>query len=172
MKNFSLKNLRPITIVLVVILTLQLMVLTLKKSGYGITYTKSSSMPQGWYLVVPAKNLQRNDIVVFLPPKNTRDFLSQQHWGPKNNLLLKYVMGLPGNLACKYNHYLWINQQKIAPLLVFYAPHKKLPQNNFCRQLTNDEYLLLSTKITRSFDGRYFGPVKRENIMGKAIKKF
>ena len=169
MRKLFFKKLKPVIIALAIILILQLLVVTLKKSGYGITYSKSKSMPQGWYLIVSAKNLQRNDIVVFLPPKNTRDFLSQKHWGPKSNLLLKHVMGMPGDLVCNRNHYLWINQQKIAPLLVFYAPHKKLPQNDFCRKLANDEYLLLSTKITRSFDGRYFGPIKRENIMGKAI---
>lgn len=172
MRKLHLKKLQIITISLAIIIILQLVVLTLKKSGYGITYSKSQSMPQGWYFVIPAKNLQRNDIVVFLPPKNTRDFLSQKHWGPKSNLLLKHVMGMPGDLVCNRNHYLWINQRKIAPILAFYAKHKRLPQNNFCGKLVNDEYLLLSTKITRSFDGRYFGPVKRTSISGKAVPLF
>lgn len=172
MKKICLKKFYLITIVLIILLTLQLLVLALQKAGYGITYTKSSSMPQGWYFVIPAKNLQRHDMVVFLPPKNTRDFLSQHHWGPKSYLLLKYVMGLPGDFVCKQNHYLWINQQKIASILIFYAPNKKLPQNNFCGRLTSDEYLLLSTKIKRSFDGRYFGPIKYDNIIGKAIPLF
>ncbi len=38
--------------------------------------------------------------------------------------------------------------------------------------LADDEYLLLGDNSRKSLDGRYFGPVSRENILGKVIYIF
>jgi len=154
---------------LATIIVLQLCILVLKHLGFGLVYNASKSMSRGVYVVIPAKKIQRNDIVVFYPPFTTQQFLSMQHWGPGNHLLMKHVLGLPGDWVCKRKNTLWINQNKVANVLVFYATNKKIPQVDFCGYLTVDQYLLLSTNSERSFDGRYFGPVQRQNIKGKAV---
>lgn len=150
-------------------------VAVLRKLGYGLTYSATISMPQGLYLVVPAKRLQRNDIVVFVTPAASHTFLLQHNWGPRSGRVLKYVMGIPGDFVCNYHNKnigageVWVNTHKIGPIYNFYAPGKLLPQNNFCEKLQAEQYFLLSTKIERSFDSRYFGPVDRNNILGRAV---
>ena len=37
-------------------------------------------------------------------------------------------------------------------------------------KLGEDEYLVLGDNSRRSLDGRYFGPIPRESIIGKVIK--
>ena len=37
-------------------------------------------------------------------------------------------------------------------------------------QLADDEYLTLGDNSAHSLDGRYFGPIKRNRIVGKAVK--
>jgi len=152
------------------LLLLGLWVIT--KLGYRITYVSSISMPEGWYWLVPTQKIQRYDMVAFTPPLKAQDFLTQRHWGPKSNQMMKYVMGIPGDFVCNYQQVLWINRQKIAPILRVYAPHQPLPQSNFCGYLKPSQYMLLSTKIEHSFDSRYFGPVERGNIIAKAIPIF
>lgn len=137
--------------------------------GYHLTYSNSISMPKGFYLIVPATILHRNDVVEFLPPQQAQEYLATKHWAPNNGHLLKHVMGIPGDWVCNSNNAVWINNQKIGPIFQFYAPNKPLPQNHFCGKLKINQYLLLSDKIARSFDGRYFGPITKDQIIGKAI---
>lgn len=142
----------------------------LARLGYGITYVVSQSMPSGFYVIVPPQQINRYDIVQFRPPETTVKFLQEHHWGSPNGLLLKYVYGMPRDFVCNKDGELWINAKKVAPIYVYYAPGQKLPLKNFCAKLGDDEYLLLSKRVARSFDGRYFGPVKRGSIRGLGVR--
>lgn len=135
---------------------------------YGITYSGTPSMPQGFYVLTPPNDIKRYDIVRFLPPKPAQIFLATRHWAPANNLLLKYVFGMPGDFVCITEDKIFINDKIIGPVYKDYAPDKHLPRVKFCGKLLQDQYLLLSNHIQRSFDGRYFGPVKKEFIFNKA----
>lgn len=138
--------------------------------GYGVSYQVSPSMPEGFYFIEPAKNLKRNDIVIFYPPKNIKKFLLEHHWIPHDGLLMKYVVGVPGDWVCKKGNVIWINHKRIANVYRFYATNKLLPNWKFCVTLKHNQFLLMSTRVERSFDGRYFGPTSRQYIIGKAIK--
>ncbi len=65
---------------------------------------------------------------------------------------------------------LWINAEPIGPILTQDKNNLPLPHLSFCRKLAHNEYFLMSTYISRSFDSRYFGPVDPSLIKGRAIK--
>lgn len=140
----------------------------LKKRGFLLTYQVTTSMPKGFYFIKPSKHFRRRDIVLFKPPEKFLDFLLQKKWLPKNGLMLKYVIGIPGDYVCQDKKWLYLNNHKFAPIYQEYKPGKKLPNNYFCGKLRKHQYLLMSTKLKNSFDGRYFGPVNDDRMIGKA----
>ena len=44
---------------------------------------------------------------------------------------------------------------------------RDMPMKKGCFVLKVDEYLLISPDVQNGFDSRYFGPVSRENIIGR-----
>jgi type IV secretory pathway protease TraF len=139
----------------------------IKKAGFGLTYQVTPSMPQGFYFIKPIKDIKRGDIVIFSPPPIALTFLLKNHLIPQNGLLMKYVFALPGDKTCKHDKAIWINSHNIAPVYQL----KDLPNKKFCQVLKNNEYLLMSIKVQRSFDGRYFGPVNKKNIIGRGERR-
>ena len=75
---------------------------------------------------------------------------------------------MPGDYVCKQNGMVWINHKIALKVYNYYAPNKLLPSMSFCSTLAPHQYFLASTHIARSFDGRYFGPINRAHIVGKA----
>lgn len=153
-----------------VLLVIFILVNLIKYAGYGFSIQASSSMPRGLYFVMPANNIHRGDVVIFKPPREARVFLLKKHWVPKNGLLMKTVFAMSGDFICKKNHAIWINHKRICFVFNDYAPYKKLLDTRFCGMLKNGQYLLMSTRVKRSFDGRYFGPVNKSVIVGVAKK--
>lgn len=139
---------------------------------YRITYQASKSMTKGLYLIRPAKSFHRNDIALFRPPIQIRSYMVNAHWIPKNSWMLKKIWGLPGDLVCWEGNYLQINNKKIRLLKSEIKKHQYLenylPTLKGCHELQKDQYLLLSNKVKNSFDGRYFGPTNKSQILGKA----
>ena len=127
-------------------------------------------MQKGFYFVRPVKHLMRNEIVIFYPPKKAKQLLIKNNWSPKSGLLIKHVMAIPDDTVCYQRNSLWINHKNIAPIYHFYAKGKRLPQYHFCGRLPKDEYLLISTKVKKSFDSRYFGPINKRMILGRATR--
>ena len=167
MRNF--RSFYPLINALVFIIFLFLVVTFLHRQGYGLTYSSTASMPKGFYLIIHSDDFKRNDIVEFKPPNEVQAFVAEQHWAPKSGLLLKHVMGVPGDFVCNSGGSILVNHQKVGSVYEFYAPNKKLPKRSFCTVLQQNQYLLLSDSIERSFDSRYFGPVDKGNIIGKSV---
>jgi len=153
---------------ILLLVILQHNLIRLKKRGFLLTYQVTASMPKGFYFIKPGKYFRRKDIVLFKPPKKFLHFLLQKKWLPKNGLMLKYVVGIPGDYVCQNKKWIYINNHKFAPIYQEYKPGKKLPNNHFCGKLKKHQYLLMSTKVKDSFDGRYFGPVNDDRIIGRA----
>ena len=159
----------PLLVSLLFIALLAGLVLSIKKSGYHLIYSPTPSMPIGFYFVMPTKKIKKMDIVEFTPPKDVLQFVRENRWVPKRGKIIKYVFALPGDKVCIKNDELWINNEKICKIHKYYDENKLLPQTKFCGKLKDDQYLLLSTKNERSFDGRYFGPIEKQKITGRAV---
>lgn len=169
---YRFRKFRVLFFSLIFISLLAVIVNIIKVAGYHVTYSATTSMPRGFYLVVPIKKIMRYDIVEFTPPKVILDFVRNLHWIPESGLVIKYVFGMPGDDVCVHDEAIWINGNKIGRVYRTYAFEKLLPQTKICGKLENDQYLLLSTKRERSFDGRYFGAISSRNILGRAIPVF
>ena len=142
----------------------------IRAQGYWLTYQVTSSMPKGWYWVSPPRYpLHRGQIVVFKPPQGTSQFLRSHHWLPQKGIMMKYVIGIPGDWACNNGGQIKVNDQKLGRVWQ-HVPKKSinLPVYQFCGQIHKRHYLLMNPAATRSYDGRYFGPINKHAVKGIA----
>lgn len=167
MKVSLFKNIwRP----LVYLLLLFVVVQGARQAGYGLVRQDSASMPEGWYVALPLfKPLHLGETVLFQPPRAVKQYLVRHHWIGKNQWMMKKVKAVPGDFVCAKNQWMMINGRQVAPIALTYDGVHRLMQHSFCRSLARHEYLLMSERSIKSYDGRYFGPVNDHNIKSQAV---
>ncbi|MBP8304252.1 MAG: signal peptidase I [Phycisphaerae bacterium] len=123
---------------------------------------------------------QRGDVVVF----RTRGLKSVE----EDTYYVKRVAGLPGETVGIDAPYLLVNDRRVTepeifsriaegkdgfsgfcPAIRFSGPEAPLASPSARITLGSDEYLVLGDNTRASRDSRYFGPVKRSTIIGKAF---
>lgn len=104
---------------------------------------------------------QRRDIVVFLPTET----LKQQNF---KDAFIKRVIGLPGDKVEVKESKVYVNNQPLQENYIEDAPNYQfgpvtVPPNS---------YFVLGDNRNNSYDSHYWGFVPKENIIGKATKRF
>ena len=113
---------------------------------------------------------KRNDVVVLLAPKAANDV--------PGALYIKRVIGLPGDKLVSKNDQMYVNGKKIAePYLN--NQYKKAANssghtytNNFTYKVPKGYYWVMGDHRDISKDSHLFGPVKRENLVGKVKLRY
>ena len=123
---------------------------------------------------------QRGDVVVFKYPENR-----------KINYI-KRIVGLPGDRIIYKNKRLYVNDKEYARTQIdhtfdpveiadgqvyiennsskeYLILNQSSPQFNFQYLVPDDNYFVLGDNRDNSNDSRYWGPVPRENLVGKAF---
>ena len=81
-----------------------------------------------------------------------------------NEIIIKRIIGLPGETVEIKNNKIYINDEEIADDYTFgdTSDYEKIT-------LADDEYFILGDNRLISKDSRYFGPVKESDLMGEAV---
>ncbi|MFA6027479.1 MAG: signal peptidase I [Patescibacteria group bacterium] len=88
-----------------------------------------------------------------------------------NQLLVKRVIGLPGDIMLLKNNRVYINGELLdEPYLDESVSTKPAYSTDTKFVISPDYYFLLGDNRTLSRDSREFGPIHRSMIIGKAIK--
>ncbi len=83
--------------------------------------------------------------------------------------VLKRLSGLRGDHVCRDGLAISINGRVVAVAMIADARGRGLPIWSGCSSLQHDDVFLLGDSPD-SFDGRYFGLLKRTHIIGKAAR--
>ena len=132
-----------------------------------IVWNASASAPLGFYAVRPATALRRNDIVLAWPPQWAAALAARRGYLPLGVPLVKRIVGLSGDRVCERKQALSINGRIVAQALAADREGRVLPYWHGCLRLKAGEVFLLMAHVPDSFDGRYFGPIRRVAVIGK-----
>lgn len=129
-----------------------------------IIINTSPSAPRGLYLRVnrePAVGM----VVDFALPESARTYVQARcGYAGRDWYILKRIAAGPGDRIDTTGQWLIINGQNIAAIEVTDSAGRPLPHWRGNRKLGPDEYFVYSGRIANSFDSRYYGPLKREQI--------
>jgi conjugative transfer signal peptidase TraF len=124
------------------------------------------SVPVGLYWIT-AHEATRGDLIIAPPPDTVRAIADSRGYIPAKIPLLKRIAAVRGDDVCASQTRISINGKVVAQRLEKDQAGRAMPWWTGCRTLGNEVFLLL-TDVPTSFDGRYFGPIPRASVIGKA----
>lgn len=131
----------------------------------------TASVPPGLYVrspLTPLSTLTHGMLVTFPPPASVASFAVRRGYLAPQIPLLKPLAALPGETVCVHDHGVVLQGDFVAPVALADRLGRPLPRWRGCLTLGPGEVFPLSL-APRSFDGRYFGPVAVESLLGRAI---
>lgn len=156
-----------------VILLLLALVWLIAKSGILIINV-TPSLPRGIYLRVPSATIKNNDLVLICLTDEhkkiglTREYIAHGTRCNGADPLLKLVVATPGDNVTLYEDHLTVNNTILPyPTLSFDSKNRPLTPYPRKAYLNTPGYWLIGTHDKRSWDSRYWGPVARQQIIGK-----
>jgi conjugative transfer signal peptidase TraF len=131
-----------------------------------LVWNASASAPIGAYTITSPKGAATGDIVIARVPSAWRR-LAAERYIPAAVPLVKRVAASRGDTVCAIGRKIFINGRLGAERRREDGLGRVLPRWTGCITLGSESVLLLMDNPD-SFDGRYFGPTRREDIIGKA----
>lgn len=132
-----------------------------------LVWNTSESAPVGLYRIDDASVLASGDMVLARVPVRFRRLAAERRYVPSNVPLVKRVLAVPGDRVCGVRGAIFINGTFVAARAARDARGRPMPWWHGCVVLGGGAYFLLM-ESPASFDGRYFGPTRRADIIGGA----
>jgi len=132
-----------------------------------LVFNTTASAPLGFYLV-DAGAPTVGDIVVVRPPRDLALWMAGRGYLPSNVPLIKRVAASGGQTVCGQQGQVSIDGVSVAITLPNDRLGRRLAPFTGCVQLADGDVFLLNTGMPDSFDGRYFGPLPRDAVVGRA----
>jgi len=119
----------------------------------SIFLNRTPSMPRGLYAEMNKDRYDIGDIIIF-------------KYNGRNSDLIKYIAAIyPNEFCIDEDAYLWIDGVPNAKINIEKYP-EAIPNQSKCQRLEPDELLVLG-EHPDSFDSRYFGPIKVDQVIAE-----
>jgi conjugative transfer signal peptidase TraF len=112
--------------------------------------------------------LRSHDIVLAWPPEPAAALADDRHYLPRGVPILKEIGAVDHQFVCLRDGIVSIDGVPAAQTRQRDGVGRELTSWNECRALADNELFLLGRHSDASFDSRYFGPIPREAVIGKA----
>ena len=132
-----------------------------------LLWNASGSAPIGLYAVTPVGDLHRGALVAVRPPPPLERWLVDNGFLGSGALLLKRAAAMAGAKVCRDGATISVAGKIVATARERDQQGRLLPVWTGCRSLGN-EVFLLNVDEPDSLDGRYFGPLGIDTIVGRA----
>jgi len=132
-----------------------------------LIWNASASAPIGLYLVSPGSRVRRGDMIIARVPEQWRSLAAHRHYLPLNVPLVKRAAAVAGDRVCADGQRILVNGRAAAVRQQHDRKGRLLPWWTGCAILAPGSVLLLMPSPD-SFDGRYFGPSRPADIVGRA----
>lgn len=133
-----------------------------------LVWNASASSPVGLYAVSPGGELRRGGMALAWPPPAARTLGAARGYLPGNVPLVKRVAAVAGDRVCARGEALLVDGRRVARRQRADPSGRSMPWWTGCVRLRAGEALLLSPGAPLAFDGRYFGPSRAAQVLGRA----
>ena len=144
-----------------------LMLAEVARMPVRIVYNPSPSAPQGLYLVVDPRPLRHGDLVLVALPERWQAWAAGRGYIGREVPLIKRVVALSGDHVCALDGGVFVNGTRRAAALDRDGSGRPMLVWRGCCGLREGEVFALMTDVPTSLDGRYFGPLDIDSVVGK-----
>lgn len=134
-----------------------------------LIWNATASAPVGFYTVEPAAALEVPELVAVMPPEPLATFMVERGYVARGVPLLKRVLGLSGQRVCRKGVTITVDGVEMGDALDRDRMGRDLPVWQGCRIIAPGELFLMNWQVRDSLDGRYFGPITANSIIGRAL---
>lgn len=138
----------------------------------ALAYNASASAPLGWYrieIVGSDAPLQVGDFVLARLPRAIAVLAAARGYVPESVPVLKRVAAVSGTHVCVANGTVRVAGDVVGHVEAADGRGRPLLAWRGCRVLIDGELFLLNKGNEHSFDSRYFGPLDRSFVLGRAM---
>ncbi len=128
-----------------------------------IVWNMSPSSPIGLYLLQD-RTPKRDDFIAIRLTRWAARLAETRNYLSKSALLIKRVAAVQNDRICRAGDEIFINTKRVTKALRQDKQGRNMPFWTGCLTLTAEQFFLLS-KRKDAFDGRYFGPINRSQIL-------
>ena len=132
-----------------------------------LIWNASESVVVGWYFVAKHQPVI-GEIAVIRPAEWVRIYASAHGYLPQKVMLLKTIFATSPSIICRFGTYIFVDGKQVAKATIMDKKHRLLPVWKGCKALKPSQYFVLG-RHRDSFDGRYFGPIDRDQVIGTAF---
>lgn len=158
---------RPFILALIAGTIPALMAVSIFDTEPFLLYNSSPSAPIGFYKVEVRTPLAVGDLVAARVPEGFRSLFAERGYLPKNVPVVKRIVAAEGDHLCVRSGAVYLNSDHLIEPLETDSLGRPMPIWTGCRVLDRDEFFLAMTDVSTSLDSRYFGPVRRSDIVGR-----
>lgn len=155
----------PLAAGILFLLLLQLLSLLFPRKLMIYNYT--DSLPHGFYLLYPGV-AKKGNLVAFEPPEVAAGLIRERKYLRKGACLMKYIVAEKGDSVCTNEGRLKVNGVDYGRIDAVDKEGRPLPHYRFFGKL-KEGHIVAIKGMKSSFDSRYYGPVKKESIIGIAL---
>jgi len=134
-----------------------------------LIWNASASVPVGLYVVRVSNPPSLGDLVAVRLPEDLSSWVVERGYVGADTLLLKRVAAVSGMTVCRDGVDIAIDGTVVAQAASDDRHGRPLPPWTGCVTLGSDEVFLRVAGVADSLDGRYFGPLSADTILGRAI---
>jgi conjugative transfer signal peptidase TraF len=132
-------------------------------------WNASASVPIGFYRIDFGGPFLVSDLVAVDPPDLLATFLAERAYLPKGVLLLKRILAVSGQTVCRNKLTISVDGGVVGEALERDRAGRDLPDWQGCRRIPVGAVFLMNRQVQDSLDGRYFGLVSTDHIIGRAV---
>lgn len=132
-------------------------------------WNASASAPIGFYRIDGAGSISVADLVAVEPPEPLATFLANRGYLPKGVLLLKHILAVSGQTVCRNSFTIAVDGSDVGVALERDHVGRGLPTWQGCLSIPVGAVFLMNRRVRDSLDGRYFGLIFTDHIIGRAV---
>lgn len=134
-----------------------------------LIWNASASAPIGFYTIDFNGPFEVTDLVAVDAPEPLATFLSDRGYLSKGVPLMKRILGVSGQTVCRTDLTITVDGIEVGSALVRDHAGRDLPVWQGCKRIYTGEFFAMNWQAGDSFDGRYFGLLSTDQIIGRAI---